>query len=241
MAILVLGASGATGKLLVEQLLERGQQVKVVVRPFSKIPASWDNGSGVTIIKADISEISREEMASHLRDCEGVASCLGHNLTLAGIFGKPRALVAAAVRLVCAAIKDNAPERPVRFVLMNTVGNSNRDLDEPVSVGQKVVIALLRLFLPPQADNEKAADFLRVKVGQTNHQVEWVVVRPDSLIDHDSVTAYKLYDSPIRSAIFDPGKTSRINVAHFMASLLAENDVWDRWKGKMPVIYNQED
>ena len=241
MAILVLGASGATGKLLVEQLLERGQQVKVEVRPFSKIPASWDNGSGVTIITADISDISREEMASHLRDCEGVASCLGHNLTLAGIFGKPRALVADAVRLVCAAIKDNAPERPVRFVLMNTVGNSNRDLDEPVSVGQKVVIALLRLFLPPQADNEKAADFLRVKVGQTNHQVEWVAVRPDSLIDHDSVTAYKLYDSPIRSAIFDPGKTSRINVAHFMASLLAENDVWDRWKGKMPVIYNQED
>lgn len=33
-------------------------------------------------------------------------------------------------------------------------------------------------------------------------------------------------------------RTSRINVAHFMADLITDNDIWSNWKGKMPVIYN---
>ena len=37
MTTLVLGASGATGKQLVEQLLNMGQEVKVIIRPNGKI------------------------------------------------------------------------------------------------------------------------------------------------------------------------------------------------------------
>lgn len=239
MTTLVTGASGATGKQLVEQLLSMGQKVKVIVRPNSIIPASWTHNHKVSIIKANISEISPEEMADHIKDCQGVASCLGHNLTLKGIFGKPRKLVTEAMALVCAAININSPEKPVKFVLMNTVGNRNRDLNEPASVGQKMVISLIRLFLPPQSDNEKAADFLRLSIGHKNKFIQWVAVRPDSLIDQDTVTDYELYTSPIRSPIFNPGKTSRTNVGHFMAKLLVENDLWDHWKGQMPVIYNK--
>jgi hypothetical protein len=66
-----------------------------------------------------------------------------------------------------------------------------------------------------------------------------VVVRPDNLINEDIVTEYEVYPSPTRSAIFDAGKTSRINVGHFMAELITNNDLWNRWKGQMPVIYNK--
>jgi hypothetical protein len=69
--------------------------------------------------------------------------------------------------------------------------------------------------------------------------IEWAVVRPDTLIDEDEVTEYELHPSPTRSAIFNPGKTSRINVGHFMADLIADSDIWTQWKGKMPVIYNK--
>ena len=239
MTTLVVGASGATGKQLVEQLLNMGQKVRVIVRSSSSIPDSWGNNDNVSIIKANISEISLEEMANHVKGCQGIASCLGHNLTLTGILGKPRKLVTDAVKLLCAAIKKNSPERPVRFVLMNTAGNRNRDSDEPVSAGQRLVMALIRLLVPPQSDNEKAADFLRLSVGQKNTWIEWVVVRPDTLINQDTVTDYELYVSPARSALFNPGKTSRINVGHFMAKLMVENDLWDQWKGQMPVIYNK--
>jgi len=88
-------------------------------------------------------------------------------------------------------------------------------------------------------DNEQAADYLRSQVGQNNKQIEWVVVRPDNLLDEDTVTPYDVYSSPIRSAIFDPGQTSRINVGHFMADLITEDGIWQQWQGQMPVIYNK--
>jgi len=238
---MVAGASGATGKRLVEQLLNFGQQVKVIIRPTGKIPDIWKNNGKIEVIRASISEITVAEMRNYLIDCQSVASCLGHNLTLKGIFGKPRKLVTNAVRLLCDAVQKNSPERPVKFVLMNTVGNRNRDLDEPISVGQKRMMWLIRLLIPPHSDNEKAADLLSVNIGQKNKFIEWVVVRPDTLIDEDHVTEYELHPSPTRSALFDPGKTSRINVGCFMARLIVESDLWNAWKGQMPVIYNKNE
>ncbi|MCH9670019.1 MAG: NAD(P)H-binding protein, partial [Gammaproteobacteria bacterium] len=39
MEILVVGASGATGRLLVAQLLERGFFVRAIIRPTAKLPS----------------------------------------------------------------------------------------------------------------------------------------------------------------------------------------------------------
>jgi nucleoside-diphosphate-sugar epimerase len=238
MTTLVVGASGATGKLLVEQLLKAGQKIKVIVRSTGNIPDSWSNNDHITLIKSDIAKIGADEMAKHLADCQAVASCLGHNLTWKGIYGKPRKLVADSVQLFCEATLKNTPEKPIKFILMNTAGNSNRDLEEPISVGQKIVISLLRLLLPPHPDNEKAADYLRVNIGQNNPYIEWVAVRPDNLINEEIVSEYSLHISPTRSALFNSGKTSRINVGHLMARLITNGDLWNKWKGQMPVIYN---
>lgn len=239
MTTLVVGATGVTGKQLVEQLLSMGQKVKVIVRPTGQINDTWKNNINISIIKANISEISVKEMMNYLTDCQSVASCLGHNITLKGIFGKPRKLVTNAVKLLCVAIQKNSPDKPIRFALMNTTANRNRDLNESVSIGEKLVMGLIRFLVPPQSDNEKAADFLRVNIGQKNKLIEWVAVRPDTLIDEDSVTEYELYASPIRSALSNPGKTSRINVGNFMSRLIVETDLWNKWKGQMPVIYNK--
>jgi nucleoside-diphosphate-sugar epimerase len=235
---LVVGASGATGRELVEQLLKLDQKVKVIVRSPDKLPEAWENDNRLTIIKASLLEIGKGEITGYVKDCHAIASCLGHNLGWKGMYGKPRRLVTDAVRLLTETIKENPGKVPVKFVLMNTTGNRNRDLDESVSLGEKVVFGLIRLLLPPHPDNEKAADYLRVNIGQNHPVIQWVAVRPDTLINNNKVTEYRLYPSPIRSAVFNPGKTSRINVAHFMASLIASNDLWDKWKGQMPVIYN---
>jgi hypothetical protein len=101
-----------------------------------------------------------------------------------------------------------------------------------------LVIRLLRHLLPPQSDNEQAADYLRVEIGQNHEDIDWVVVRPDTLVDEEEVTEHQQYPSPIRDPVFNAGKTSRINVAHFMADLIMDSDTWTEWKGRMPVIYN---
>ena len=240
MTILVVGASGATGRLLVEQLLERGQQVKVVVRATNNLPENVTRHENVSIIRASILDLSDAEMTQHVSGCDALASCLGHNLNFKGMFGQPRRLVTDATRRLCSAVKANNPREPVKFVLMNTTGYSNRDLDEQISFKQKCVIWLLRLLLPPHVDNEKAADWLRTEVGQNDGTIEWVAVRPDNLVDEAESTEYETHPSPIRSAIFDSGLTSRINVAHFMAELITNDGTWSDWKGKMPVIYNKQ-
>ena len=90
-----------------------------------------------------------------------------------------------------------------------------------------------------QLDNEKAADVFRVDIGQNNRLIQWVAVRPDTLINEDIISEYEIYASPTRSALFNPGKTSRINVGHFMAKIIVDYDLWHKWKGQMPVIYNK--
>lgn len=238
MTVLVLGGSGATGRLLVDELLGRGRQVRALVRSPERMPEALRAEGRVELVRGSISDLSDADVADLVRGCTAVASCLGHTMSFRGIYGRPRRLVTDAVRRTCQAIRATGPAAPTRFVLMNTAGNSNRDLREPVSMAQKAIIQLLRLLLPPHADNEEAADHLRNAIGQRDAAIEWVVVRPDTLVNEAEGTDYVVHPSPTRSALFDPGVTSRINVARFMADLIAQDDLWTRWRGRMPVIYN---
>ncbi len=238
MKILIVGASGATGKYLVKELLSKGEHVKIIIRETSNIPEYWNVNDKISIIKANITDISVKEISEYIKDCKAIVSCLGHKLTWKGIYGKPQKLVTETIIKLCNAIKIQKAENKIKLVLMNTAGNRNRDINEPITFSEKIVTGFLRVFLPPHPDNEKAADFLRINIGKDNPLIDWVTVRPDSLISEDKITDYSLHVSPTRSAFFNAGKTSRINVAHFIASLIADDNLWNKWKGQMPVIYN---
>jgi len=239
MTVLLAGATGATGKLAAEQLLEKGFTVKGIVRSRERLPESVRNHKNFIIIEASLPAMTEAELSEIVSGCHAIISCLGHNLTLKGIFGKPRKLVHDAVRLLCDSYAAASPEKPAKLILMNTTGNRNKDSDEKRTFAETLAIGLIRLLLPPQRDNEYAAEYLRTEIGQENKNIEWVAVRPDGLVDHDNLSEYTLFPSPVRSPIFDAGETSRINVAYFMAELLADDNKWSKWKGKMPVIYNK--
>ncbi len=238
MTSLIVGATGATGRLLVRELLDRDQQVRVVVRSPSKLGEESLRDPNLSVVQASVTEMSDQDLADVVTGCDAAASCLGHNLTFKGLYGPPRRLVTDTTRRICEALRDGERDRPAKFVLMNTAGNSNRDLTEEISLAQKGVMLLLRLLLPPHVDNEQAADYLRLEVGQADPRLGWAVVRPDGLVDAEAVSEFSLHPSPIRSAIFDAGTTSRANVARFMADLITDAEVWSGWQGQMPVIYN---
>ncbi|KAB2877811.1 SDR family oxidoreductase [bacterium] len=239
MTALVVGANGATGRELVRELLNRNVKVKIIVRGTEKIPNEIRTHQNLTIKEASILHLSENELLSYIKDCDAVASCLGHNLSLKGIFGNPKMLVTDTVKKLCDAIKENNPTKPVKFVLMNTTAVNNKDMSEKLAFLEKSVFSLLRNLLPPQLDNERAADYLRTDIGNNNKTITWSIVRPDTLINETTVSEYSIYPSPIRSPIFDAGKTSRINVGHFMSELITNDNIWEKWKGKMPVIYNR--
>jgi nucleoside-diphosphate-sugar epimerase len=238
MTTLVVGASGATGRLLVEQLLDQGKMVKIIVRSVDTLPDAIKQNDQVMITKSNLVDMTDAEIKKHVQGCSAVVSCLGHNLSFSGMFGHPRRLVTHIVQRLCNAIEATKPETPIKFILMNTTGNQNTLAGEKVSMSQSLVVGLIRLLLPPHADNEEAAEYLQSSFDCNQMMIEWVAVRPDSLLNEESVTEYDVYASPIRSAIFDAGKTSRINVANFMSQLIINNGTWNKWKNQMPVIYN---
>ncbi len=240
MMVLVVGASGATGRLLVRQLLDRGVTVRVIVRAPEILIKAVGAHERLSVVHAAVLDLSDAELIQHVSGCEAIASCLGHTLSIKGIYGKPRRLVTDATRRLCEAVKANAPGAPVKLVLMNSTGCRNHDLGESVSLTEKWVVGLIRLLVPPHSDNEHAAEYLRRQVGADDASIEWVAVRPDSLVDEVAVSQYEIHPSPIRSAIFNSGKSSRINVSDFMADLITGDTVWHTWKGKTPVIYNVE-
>ena len=239
MAVLVLGATGATGQLVVKDLLASGQKVIALVRK-SNLPChpflEQIQGSVLTLDEASLIKI--------LVKSESVVSCLGHNLTFKGIYGAPRMLIRDSLKQLCQLErllrKSQVRITPLRIILMSSSGSRNLDLDEPISSSQKIVLALIRSLVPPHLDNERAANYLRCEIKNDN-KIKWVIIRPDSLTTEREISIYRLYASPIRSAIFDPGKTSRVNVANFMARLTREDYLFDYWQGKMPVIYNGEE
>lgn len=236
MPTLVVGATGATGRLLVQKLLMAGQPVRAVVRAVDRLPTELREHPDLELIEGAILDLPPDELARHVGGCDSIASCLGHTLSFRGVFGPPHRLVTEAVRRLCTA----AADQPTRLVLMNTTGNRNRDLDEPLGLAHRAMIGVLRALVPPHADNEQAADYLRTRIGQDHPTLQWVAVRPDTLVDAEQVTGYTLHPSPTRSALFDPGKTSRINVANLMMRLITEPELWAEWQGRMPVIYNDE-
>lgn len=105
MTNLVVGASGATGRRLVEQLLDRGQEVRAIVRSPDALPDALRRHERLAVIRAGVLDLGADELARHVRGCTAVASCLGHRLSVRGIYGPPRRLVTEATTRLCRAIR----------------------------------------------------------------------------------------------------------------------------------------
>lgn len=239
MKVLVLGSNGATGFNVVTRLLKHGFHVKAVTRSTEKFEPLKKN-KHLEIIHAGILDIDNKELERHLNDVVAVISCLGHNITFKGIFGKPRRLVTDALIKTVNAVQRTAGRKTIKIILMNTTACINKQQGEELTGKERVVMSIIRKLLPPHRDNELALEYLLDRTGKSTRGIEWVAVRPDGLIDEDEVSEYTLHPSQVRSPIFNPGKTSRINVADFMVMLLKEKKLWEKWKFKTPVIYNRE-
>lgn len=82
MTTLVVGASGATGRLLVEQLLNNGECVKIIVRSKSNLPSAIGHYRNLSIIYDHLTEFTEAELREHTKGCHepGAALCISVNL-----------------------------------------------------------------------------------------------------------------------------------------------------------------
>lgn len=238
MKVLVLGASGATGRLVVTELIRRHIETRIVARAGAILPAEFADNPSIEIERGNITEYDNQRLTVLIQGCDAVVSCLGHNISFKGMFGAPRNLVSDTIKRICVITKDKTGGK-LKLILMSTTAYTNSVAGERNVLGEKVILSILKIFLPPHRDNMEAADHLLRKMGRDIMKLEWVAVRPDTLVDETGVTAYSVHESPVRSPLFNAGKTSRINVSHFMVDLLETETTWLRWKFRMPVIYNE--
>ncbi len=243
---LVLGGTGATGQLLIRQLIEKDQNVKTIVRSKDKLlneclgdVACNINNDKLTVIEGAILKMSDDEVKSYIDGCDAVVSCLGHNLTMKGMYGKPRKLVKDSLQKICDVVKQLNSTKIPKIILMGSDGVANPDGSDDVrSIGDRIILSILRVLLPPHVDNEAAAEYLSQTIGTGNPKLQWVVVRPSDLIDAD-VSGYDLLSKPSGS-LFGSAETSRANVAAFMSKLILEEDDWEKWLFQFPVILNKK-
>ncbi len=236
--VLLLGGTGRTGRCVLDQLTQRGVSVRAIVRSRDKVPTALRERPGVELVEASLLDLDDEALAQQLRGVDVVISCLGHVLNLRGIFGAPRDLVTRAVARVTAAVRTLGAPRPVRLVLMSSVSvNGPRSVDSRRGAFERAVIALICALTPPARDNQTAADFLREQVGSDDPRLEWVVVRPDALIEGER-SAYALHEGLV-DGLFSPGQTTMNNIGSFMADLATDDAAWTRWRARLPVIVNE--
>ena len=239
MKVLVLGGNGATGCHVVKQLLENNVNVKAIIRNPLKLK-SLGNPINLNIVIDSILEMDNKKLTDVLDDVDAVISCLGHNITFKGIWGKPYRLVTDAIRKIHQTVGMKNANKVIKLVLMNTTACLDADMKEKFTIAERIVIAIMRFLLPPQRDNEQAVNYLTHVIGKNERSIEWIAVRPDTLVNEEEVTDYTVHDSPVRSPIFNAGKTSRINVGNFIMSLMCNNEKWVKWRYRMPVLYNKE-
>lgn len=104
MPTLIVGASGATGKRLVQELLDDGHEVRVLVRRRGQGGPVHTN---LEEIVGEIGSLSAEVLQEHAKGCGAVVLCLGHNLT------------PPLTYKLCAAVSTNEPPSHVKCVLTN--------------------------------------------------------------------------------------------------------------------------
>ncbi|MFT5852239.1 MAG: hypothetical protein ACI87J_002215 [Colwellia sp.] len=169
------------------------KKVKIIVRSIDALPNSMKHNDRLIITESNLLDMTHVQLKDQVQDCHTVACCLGHNLNIKGMFGRPHRLVINAVQRLCCAIEATAPtmfNKPIKFILMNTTGNQNTHASEEISISQAFIVGLIRFLLPPHADNEDAASYLQSRFGSHQKLIEWWAMRPDSLINEGAVTEY---------------------------------------------------
>ena len=233
MSFLVLGATGKTGRVVVQKLLERGKSVRVIVRSEQNLPAEAIGNPNVTIHVAPVLEVPDETFVKLVGGCSGVFQCLGHRSP----FGPPKYLARDTLRKIYNALEQIQPESPCRVVLLNSCLVDNPDgSDRKIrSIAQNMLLWLLERT--NHKDNVKAAEYLYKSVGSGNELMEWAVVRPDAL-DNAEECEYEVHRDLLRS-LFRPARTTRANIADFMVDLVLNDKTWEDWKCSFPYIKNK--
>ncbi len=206
--VLVIGATGGTGRQLVQQALDQGHQVTAFVRNPSKLQIEHAN---LQIVKGDVLDYASVESA--MRGQSAVLSALGHRR-----FFYPNRIQSDGMRNILRAMKACDVPRLICETALG-IGNSVGRLGLPHT------FFILPLVLPFSMWDKLRQEELIIASDR-----DWVIVRPGVLTNGDAQGNYR--HGPKVGNYFWPGRIRRADVADFMLKQLTD----DAYVGAAPGV-----
>ncbi len=207
MKILVLGATGGTGRLIVREALGRGHVVLALVR--SKESAR--DLSGAQLIEGDARDEAALLKASN--GCDGVISALGTGMSPF----REVTLLSTATRSLVAAMTRNGVRR---LICITGLGAGDSRGHGGFLYDRLILPLLLRNVYE---DKDRQEDAIRAS------SLDWVIVRPVMLTDEPARGTVRAVTD---LAGVHGGKIARADVARFVVDQLTD----DTWLRRTPLI-----
>jgi len=203
----VFGASGRTGRPLVEQALAQGHEVRALVRDPAKLPLQHER-----LVLVVGGATNADDVARTVEGADAVLSVLGQTK------GSPKDLQTVATRHMVAAMKAHGVTR-----IISLTGAGVRDpQDKPKLVDRVFGLLLAVAARDVLRDANAHAEVLR------GSGLDYTLVRGPRLTEGPRTGVYR-----VGYVGKDSGtQASRADVADFMLRQLED----DSWVGKAPVV-----
>lgn len=198
--VLVFGASGKTGNLIVKKLLKDGFRVIAFVRNTSKIDKVVHNN--FSIIQGNISNAGLVEQA--VKECDIIISALG-NMTLLR-----NTIISEGVSNIIHAMKLHGKSRLI-FISSLGVGDSKGQL------GLIYNLIYLPTFLRNVFRDKERQETLIHQSG-----LDWTIIRPANFLPFPLPFRYRICVMPARPRIFPV--MSRHHTADFIVRECTDNN-----------------
>lgn len=213
MQLVVLGAAGAIGRLVVAEASKRAWPVSAVVRPGTPHP-DLEEHSGVALVPVDLND--EAALAIALRGADAVIDCLAPPVNEPHVVDELRALTGRILGAMSSAGVG-------RIVLLSGAGVS---VPGERRAGPDRLMAAIVRRLASHVVAAKQAEFDLVSASEAL----WTAVRPPFLSDGARI-GYVLRDTspPFRRGV------SRLDVADAMLDVLAMPD----WTRKAPFVVSR--
>jgi uncharacterized protein YbjT (DUF2867 family) len=193
MRIVILGATGGTGKALVEQALAADHEVVVVARRPEALGLQHPH---LTVLKGDARDAA--SLTPAFRGAEAIVSCVG----VAGLLEarKGTTLYSEGTRAICAAMADAGARR---LIVVSSSGTEPQEND-----GWFFKNVLKPLFLEPIYKDMRVMEAeLRTK------DLDWTIVSPPYLTAGPVNPGYRVSD---RGNVPNDKDLSRATLAHIL-------------------------
>ena len=208
MKIAIFGATGKVGRHLVDQALERGDEVTVLARDASKLTTR--RHERLKVVQGDVLDPKDVEQA--VAGTHAVLSAVGHTKT------SPKDVLTEGIKNIVAAMNMHGVRR-----LVSLTGAGVRDPQDDPKLVDRAIGSLLKLL-----QRDLLEDSIRQARVIQESDLEWVIVRAPVLIEGEKKGEYRIGYVGKESGT----RLSRADLADFMLKQATD----DAYLHRAPVI-----